>query len=161
MSADVVRSGPALPGQAAPPSLLYAVKQVELAIRHHLEDLLRPSGITTAQYTALTVLGQREGHGRGLSSAELARLSFVTAQSMGDLVTGLEQRGLIERDRDPDNRRRLLISITPAGHGLLAAQEPAVQTLERLMIAGLDAEQVTVLRQALNSCRSSLTRDHR
>ena len=38
------------------PSLLYLVKQVELAIRSRLDDLLRPHDLTTATYTALTVL---------------------------------------------------------------------------------------------------------
>ena len=146
---------------ASAPSLLYAVKQVELAIKHHLDELLRPAGITTAQYTALTVLAQRDDQDQGLSSAELARRSFVTAQSMGDMITALEQRGLIQRDPDPGNRRRRLISITPAGQALMASQHAAVQTLERLMISGLDAEQVRELRKTLNSCRTALTRDHR
>ena len=75
----------------AGPSLLYAVKQVELAVRAHLDELLRPSGITALQYTALTVLARRAG----LTSAELARNAFVTPQSMGDLVTALERRQLV------------------------------------------------------------------
>src|SRR3954452_6294026 len=80
-----------------PPSLLYAVKQVELAVRAHLDDLLRPSWITALHYTALTVLDRRDG----LTTAELARRSFVTTQTMGDLVTAPERRGMIERSPDP------------------------------------------------------------
>src|SRR3954447_19312066 len=98
-----------------PPSLLYAVKQVELAVRAHLDELLRPSGTTVLQYTALTVLDRRDG----LTTAELARNSFVTPQAMGELVTSLERRALIDRRPDPGNRRRLLISLTPAGAELL------------------------------------------
>src|SRR5919206_2906064 len=86
----------------AAPSLLYAVKQVELVVRAHLDELLRPSAITALQYTALTVLDRRGG----LTTAELARNSFVTPQTMGDLVTALERRGLVERRPDPANRRR-------------------------------------------------------
>lgn len=134
------------------PSLLYVVKQVEQAIRSQLDDLLRPVGVSTAQYTALTVLSQREA----ISSAELARLSFVTAQSMSDVVAGLETRGLIRRDRDPANRRRLLISITPAGEALMAMQAAAVGTLERLMVSRLDGARVDALRAALNDCRAAL-----
>ena len=36
--------------------LLYLVKQVELAVRARLDELLRPDGLTALQYTALTVL---------------------------------------------------------------------------------------------------------
>ena len=63
-------------------SLLYAVKRVELGVRWHLDELLKPSGITAVQYTALTVLEQHDG----LPAAQLARRSFVTAQSTADLV---------------------------------------------------------------------------
>ena len=66
----------------APPSLLYMVKQVELVVRSHLDELVRPAGITALQYTSLTVLERHDG----LSAAQLARDSFVTAQSIADLV---------------------------------------------------------------------------
>ncbi|MEO6087476.1 MAG: MarR family transcriptional regulator, partial [Umezawaea sp.] len=75
------------------PSVLYAVKQVELAIRARLDEVLKPLGVTSSQYTALTVLDRRDG----LTSAELARNSFVTPQAMADLVVALERRGLIVR----------------------------------------------------------------
>jgi DNA-binding MarR family transcriptional regulator len=137
------------------PSLLYAVKQVELAVRAHLDELLRPSGITALQYTALTVLRRRDG----LSSAQLARNSFVTAQSMSDLVTALERRGLISRQRDPENRRRMVISLTGAARELLAEYDGPVQALEEQMVSALTAKQRDTLRSSLNACRAALS-DH-
>jgi DNA-binding MarR family transcriptional regulator len=136
----------------AAPSLLYAVKQVELAVRAHLDDLLRPSGITALQYTALTVLARRDG----LTSAELARNAFVTPQSMGDMVTALERRALVVRHRDPRHARRLLISLTPAGQELLARVEPEVRALEEQMLGGLGAGERAALRDYLNRCRNAL-----
>ena len=100
-------AGVGLPG-AAEPMLMYLVKQVELAVRSHLDDLLRPVGLTALQYTALTVLERQPD----LSSAQLARNSFVTAQSMADMITALEERGLIERHRDRADRRRLVVALT-------------------------------------------------
>jgi DNA-binding MarR family transcriptional regulator len=140
------------PGGA--PSLLYAVKQVELAVRRHLDDLLRPAGITTVQYTALTVLERRPE----LSSAELARSSFVTAQSMADVVGALQGAGLVTRHRDVANRRRLVLDLTAEGKDLLARLAPAVDQLERLMVSGLDDIEVDQLRAALSSCRAALGR---
>ena len=52
-------------------SSLYLVKRVELAVRSHRDDLLRPPGLTALQYTALTVLERHPD----LSSAQLARNS--------------------------------------------------------------------------------------
>lgn len=135
------------------PSLLYAVKQVELAARSHIEELVKPAGITALQYTALTVLRRRDG----LSSAQLARNSFVTAQSMADMVTALEKRGLIARRRNPDNRRVLLISLTETGRALLAAHDEAVEALEERMLAGLTARQRRDLERYLNNCRAALS----
>ena len=140
---------------AAGPSLLYAVKQVELAVRAHLDELLRPSGTTVLQYTALTVLARRDG----LTSAELARNAFVTPQSMGDLVSALERRDLVVRHRDPRHARRLLISLTPAGHELLARTESQVRALEERMLGGLTAAERAELRDYLNRCRSALSDD--
>ncbi|QYN38439.1 MarR family transcriptional regulator [Pseudonocardia sp. DSM 110487] len=134
------------------PSLLYAVKQVELAVRAHLDELLRPSGTTVLQYTALTVLARRDG----LTSAELARNAFVTPQSMGDMVTALERRDLVTRHRDPRHARRLLISLTPAGQELLERMESQVRALEERMLDGLTAGERAELRDYLNRCRSAL-----
>lgn len=131
---------------------MYAVKQVELAARAHMDELLKPTGITALQYTALTVLRRRDG----LSSAQLARNSFVTAQSMADMVTTLQRRGLIDRRRDPDNRRVLLISLTDAGRELLAAYDPPMDTLEQRMLGDLAPHERTALESYLNRCRAAL-----
>jgi DNA-binding MarR family transcriptional regulator len=137
------------------PSLLYAVKQLELAVRAHLDELLRPAGATALQYTALTVLARRSG----MTGAELARNSFVTPQSMGDLVTALERRELVTRHRDPRHARRLLISLTPAGEDLLARMEPQVRALEERMLGELAAAERTALRDYLDRCRTALADD--
>ncbi len=140
------------PGTGTGPLLLYAVKQVELAVRAHLDDVLRPAGITALQYTALTVLDRRDG----LTSAELARNSFVTPQAMGDLVTALERRGLIAREHDPAHRRRLLITLTDAGHALLRAVDGDVRALEERMVHGLSTAERQAFRDYLNRARTAL-----
>ncbi|MFJ8533691.1 MarR family winged helix-turn-helix transcriptional regulator [Streptomyces sp. NPDC093591] len=137
----------------APPSLLYMVKQVELVVRSHLDELVKPSGITALQYTALTVLQRHDG----LSAAQLARDSFVTAQSIADLVRSLENRGLVRRERNPRNRRELLILLTDAGRELLARHEGAVRELEERMVRDLTAHQTEQLRQALSKAWHALS----
>ncbi|HST80211.1 MAG TPA: MarR family transcriptional regulator [Kineosporiaceae bacterium] len=137
----------------ARPSLLYVVKQLELAVRSRLDEVLKSSGITALQYTALTVLDHHEG----LSPARLARDSFVTPQSIADLIANLERRDLVRRDRNPDNRRELVVSLTPAGRELLARYASAVQALEQEMTARLSPAAVEVFRELLDGCRLDLT----
>ncbi len=132
--------------------LLYLVKQVELAVRSHLDDLLRPAGLTALQYTALTVLERHPD----LSSAQLARNSFVTAQSMADMITTLEGRGLIERHRDGADRRRLVVALTVNGQKLLGRYRDQVRALEAQMLAGLTKAQVSSLRRNLHACHANL-----
>ncbi|CAM5361988.1 putative HTH-type transcriptional regulator [Streptomyces alboniger] len=137
----------------AAPSLLYMVKQVELVARSRLDELVRPSGITALQYTALTVLERHDG----LSAAQLARDSFVTAQSTADLVRSLENRGLVHRERNPRNRRELLILLTDAGRELLAQHEELVRELEERMVRDLTRHQTQQFREALTKAWHALS----
>lgn len=132
--------------------MIYLVRQVELAARARLDDIVRPSGLTAPQYTALTVLEHRDD----MTSAKLARDSFVTAQSMADMVTSLEGRGFIERRRDASDRRRLLLALTPAGRALLDICREAVVRLDSAMVDGLSEAEVAGLRRALRSCHANL-----
>ncbi|MFG2793327.1 MarR family winged helix-turn-helix transcriptional regulator [Streptomyces sp. NPDC048419] len=135
------------------PSLLYMVKQVELVVRAHLDELVRPSGITALQYTALTVLERHDG----LSAAQLARDSFVTAQSIADLVRSLESRGLVRRERNPHSRRELLILLTAAGRQVLARHADPVRRLEERMVRDLTSRQTEQFRQALSKSWHALS----
>ena len=142
----------AVAGTGAPPTLLYLMKQVELAVRAGLDDLTRPVDLTALQYTALTVLERHSD----LTAAHLARHSFVTAQTMADMVTSLLARDLIERHRDPGDRRRLVIALTPKGRQLLDELRPEVAALEARMLSLLSADEAEQLRRALEQCRAAL-----
>ncbi|MEV7794070.1 MarR family transcriptional regulator [Streptomyces sp. NPDC087512] len=127
-------------------SLLYLVKRTELAVRARLEELVRPAGITALQYTALTVLERQDG----ISAAQLARDSFVTAQTMADMVRALESRGLIRREPNPANRRERLILLAEPGRQLLTEYAGPARRLEERMIAELTPEEADAFRHALH-----------
>ncbi|MGH3493911.1 MAG: MarR family winged helix-turn-helix transcriptional regulator [Sciscionella sp.] len=139
-------------GQVAEPTLLYVMKQVELAVRSGLDDIFRPIGMTALQYTALTVLERHPN----LSSAQLARNSFVTAQSMADMITALQDRGLIERHRDTHDRRRLVLALTADGRKLLRRYRGKVSALEERMLSDLTGKQAADLRRSMVICRAAL-----
>ncbi|MEU9736014.1 MarR family transcriptional regulator [Streptomyces sp. NPDC048002] len=134
-------------------SLLYLVKRTELAVRARLEEVLKPAGITALQYTALTVLERHDG----VSAAQLARDSFVTAQTMADMVRALESRGLIRREPNPANRRERLILLTGTGRGLLAEYAEATRGVEERMTAGMSPAETAAFREALNEAWRSLS----
>jgi DNA-binding MarR family transcriptional regulator len=142
-----------MPGTEPAPLLLYLLKRVELAVRARLEEIVKPAGLTAIQYTALTVLERHDD----MSSAQLARHSFVTAQSMADMITTLQRRGLIERHRDRTDRRRLVVSLTAEGRWLLDRYRDEVTALEGDMIAGLSGREIGELRAILNTCYDNLS----
>ncbi|MEV1065586.1 MarR family transcriptional regulator [Streptomyces sp. NPDC050263] len=135
------------------PLTIYLVKQLELAIRSFMDEALRPYGLTTFQYTALTVLQHRGG----LSSAQLARRSFVRPQTMHEIVRWLEERGLIERTHAPGNRRIMEARLTEAGAELLTACTPVVQKLEEELLRDMPEKQRSAFRQGLEDGFASLT----
>jgi DNA-binding MarR family transcriptional regulator len=141
----------AVPSDAGP-TMLYLVKQLELAVRAQLDDVLRPTGITPLQYTALTVLQRRSD----LSTAELARNAFVTDQSASDMVAALEDRGLILRHPDPDDRRRRVLRLTDAGRAFLEDARGGVEGVEVQMLAPLTADEAASFRRFVTACRAAL-----
>jgi DNA-binding MarR family transcriptional regulator len=147
---DLARAAVADPAR---PSLLYMAKQLELVVRARLDDILRDEGITALQYTALTVLDRHDG----LSPAQRARDSFVTPQSTASLVANLERRGLVRRERNPVNRRELVVRLTDPGRELLRRRAAEVAALEDRMTAALDPVAVEVLRTYLDACRLALS----
>jgi DNA-binding MarR family transcriptional regulator len=134
-------------------TLLYLIKQVELAVRDALDEVVATAELTTLQYTALTVLERHPG----ITSAELARSSFVRAQTMAEMVTYLLDRDLVTRERDTENRRQYLLSLSKQGQQVLDGLYDAVADIEARMLEGFDVGQTEILRTYLLRCRHALS----
>ena len=134
------------------PRISYLFKWVERGIRIRLDEALAPLGISTPEYTALSVLGRRDG----LSSAQLARRTLVSAQAMNQLVINLERRGLITRTADADHKKIQRASLTAAGRQVLAACDRASEPVELQVLSGLAGGEIAELRRMLSVCVLSL-----
>jgi DNA-binding MarR family transcriptional regulator len=132
--------------------LIYLVKQVEMGVRRPFEDLIAGHGISTAGYTALTVLQNRPG----ITSSELARRSFVRAQTMAETVAALSESGLVRREKDPDHGRQILLFITESGIERVAALASDVTTLEAHLLDSLAGDEPAILLRALRNVRDAL-----
>ena len=123
----------------------YLVKRLETLIRVRFDAGLRDFGVTSGQYMLLSLVS-REG---GISSAELARRTSVTPQSMNESITALEGKALIRRTEDRDNRRILQIALTRDGRRLLTACNRAVDRLEADLFGALASARLDGLRASL------------
>lgn len=131
----------------------YLIKWVEKGVRSRLDTILQPMGVTTPEYTTLSVLRRRSG----LSSAQLARRAFVSAQAMNQIVVSLERAGWIQRTPDPDNSRTLRAELTREGRTLLSACDKATAQVERTLLSRLTESEIESLRATLEICAGALT----
>jgi DNA-binding MarR family transcriptional regulator len=148
-SSPATEPGPELAGRDRQlPRATYLIKQLEWAVRAHLDEIMRSYNLTTLQYTALSVLA----HHPGMSAAQLARRSFVSSQAANEMVSALERKGLVERGVDETNRRALKVFLTDRGAEVLVGLDNHVDQLEAEMFTGVSAAKEAQFRATLRSC---------
>lgn len=135
-------------------SLGYLLKEAATALRHAMEDVLRPLGMTVTHYSCLELLAQRPG----LSNSDLARGAFVTRQSMNVLLQTLERDGEVTRPAQAPVGKALPARLTPRGRRNLAKASVAVRSVEVRMVSGMtpteQAAGLGMLRGMVHSLRS-------
>jgi DNA-binding MarR family transcriptional regulator len=130
------------------PRLSYVIGRLDRALRREIGALVAPFGLTVPKYTALSILRDRPG----LSNAQMARRSYVTPQSMNEVLASLEQDGLIVREPAANHGRVLEVALSDRGHEVLAACDRAVTHMENAMLADLDDAERRQLLEALVNC---------
>jgi DNA-binding MarR family transcriptional regulator len=147
------RSSVAVHASRPAPRAPYLVKELERALRLRIDELVEPLGLTAVQYTALSVLSRHPG----MTSAQLARRSFVSPQAANEMVAVLERRRLIRRRADEDGGRALWIFPTALGERTLSRCDERVDTLERQMFREVKRRDEDLFRRLLRSCRDAVT----
>ena len=130
------------------PRISYVIGRVDRALRREIAALVAPHGLTVPQYTALSILRDRAG----LSNAQLARRTFVTPQSMNEVIAALERDGLVARSPAANHGRVLETAVTEGGLAVLARCDEAVNEMENRMLADLGPEAREQLLKALTDC---------
>jgi DNA-binding MarR family transcriptional regulator len=114
--------------RARVPFLLYRTAQASHALAN---QMLAEIGLTARQVGILTLITEREPMTQRALGGELE----VDRTTMVELLDELEERGLVERRRHPDDRRAFMIHPTKAG---LAAKEDAIRILDQQQAAFLE-----------------------
>ncbi len=133
-------------------SVGYELKRVQHALRLSMDRALREDGLTTPQYATLSALAAEPG----LSGAELARRSFVTPQTMNQIVANLEEAELVERRKHPVHGRVLQAYLTEAGRELVSRADEVADEITLRMLDGLDRGERLRLLEALRGCAEAL-----
>jgi DNA-binding MarR family transcriptional regulator len=91
----------------------------------------------------------RLDRGGPTTSSALARLEQISPQSMGATLAGLEARGLVERQSDPSDGRRAVLSVTEAGRQVLRDRRNAhTELLAQALADGFTSTELDALAAA-------------
>jgi DNA-binding MarR family transcriptional regulator len=119
-----------------------------------LDRALRHHRLSRAGREALAVL---DGAEQPLSPTAIAERLIVTTASVTSLLDTLERRGLVERQPDPTDRRRLVIVITQDGKAIVDQFLPEVVALHTAAMATLTETQRRQLVETLATLGAALT----
>ena len=113
---------------------LREVEEVGSQIAALVSRVARRHGLTHAALNALAVI---EGAGGPIPTGELSARMHVTTGTMTSVLDTLERNGHILRLADPDDRRRVLVELTPHAQAVLDRVLPAVQQAVTAAAGGL------------------------
>jgi DNA-binding MarR family transcriptional regulator len=135
------------PLQLSTPLLEHLARRLRMA----MESELKGFGLRARHLLALTVLREL-----GQSSqANLSEALRLDRTNLVGLLNDLEDAGLIERRRSPEDRRRHTVALTPAGSSRLEEMEKAVAGVEEKVLAPLDFDQRVTLHALLQQAAAN------
>ena len=150
---------PAVGAPATAEALLDAVVN-EL---HVLMGMMRCAGTgrmvkSGISMTHLHILWLLEHHG-DLTMGHLADLVDVSLSNASGLIDRMEERGLVERIRVPDDRRVVLVRVSPEGARMRDEIEAIKQDQMRSILCNLDVDQLTRLVGAVGDLRGAVAQE--
>lgn len=127
--------------QQAPGYLIRRAHQVSVAL---FATGMVDFDLTPVQFAMLNALMDEPGEDQITLASKVA----FDAATSGAVITRLENKGLLRRDADPQDKRRKLLSLTPAGEQMVATMKTAVAQVQNRITAplsGAEAQELTRL----------------
>ena len=147
-------SGSVLEERRSSPGLLLALLG-QVAMRR-LRDAHTAHNLKPRQFQ---LLGLLHDHG-AMGQRELGETMGVVPSILVTLLNPLEADGFVSRERDPEDRRRHVVTLTAAGQRHFDSATRAQHEAEDALFAGLDDDQRQRLSSVLIALRDSLASGH-
>ncbi|WP_320670671.1 MarR family winged helix-turn-helix transcriptional regulator [Patulibacter defluvii] len=132
-------------GPPAEPPIGLQLSRTARAASQAFERALAAAGGTTATWQVLLLVRSRNWG----TQSELAKAMGVTAATLTHHLSALEQRGLIVRERQAENRRIQQVALTAAGEAMFDQLRGAALAHDQRLRAALDPDELTQLRTLL------------
>ncbi|QPC41551.1 MarR family transcriptional regulator [Kaustia mangrovi] len=158
MSKTDSRDGPSLPGpgegkRGEDGYIGYLLRQAANAYETHLSRVLGDLGVTPPQFSVMTMIAAYPG----LSNADIARLAFLTPQTVGVTVANLVRAGVVSKRPHAVHGRIQQLELTDRGRELLDAAKRRVDAVETELVEGVDDAGERTLRRWLAQISSCLS----
>jgi DNA-binding MarR family transcriptional regulator len=129
------------------------MQRTSAALNREFETLLKPSGLTSAQYNVLRIL--RGASPEGLLCRQIGERMVTPDPDITRLLDRLEKRSLILRTRGSRDRRAIFTRITDEGIALLERLDHPVAQFHQQRLAHLDKNSIRSLIQLLEAARTA------
>lgn len=125
----------------------YLLKHAQLRLAELTRAALAPFGISGRELAVLLAIDDR----LPASQQEVARRMAVDRTTMVALIDDLEDKGLVQRQQDPDDRRKNVVVLTDVGRTILRQATAAAGEAERRLLGSLSDDESAMLRKALQA----------
>lgn len=132
--------------------LAWQIAETSHAMRRFYDRRVAQLGVTRAQWRVIAILG----HDPGMKQVELADRLDVEPISACRIIDRLAEAGLVERQRDPDDRRAWRISLTAQAEPLRERLRELAHEMSLEAFAGVSDHDLEVVRAALARVRENI-----
>lgn len=133
-------------------SVAFQIRRAHLAFDRLLNGRLSRHGVKSGYYNYLRALWLKDG----VTQRDLSDATRVTETTTVALLKGMLAEGLVERVRDPNDKRKILVSLTPRGRSLEPVLLPYAAELNQIATKGLDASEIATAIKVVKTIAANL-----
>ena len=132
--------------------LAWQIAETSHAMRRFYDRRVAQLGVTRAQWRVIAILG----HNPGMKQVELADRLDVEPISTCRIIDRLEEAGLVERQRDPSDRRAWRLSLTAKAEPIRARLSELAEEMSQEAFSGLSEQQLETMSAVLARVRENI-----
>ncbi|MCI5076037.1 MarR family transcriptional regulator [Oricola sp.] len=134
-------------GEFVPDYLLYLLAAASDAASAQFHDHVRQAGLRVPEWRVLACLNDRDG----AMITRLARFALIEQSRLTKIIIQMGERGLIRRQGDPEDRRRVRVYLTDEGRALAERLVADARDHEQKLLQMLEGGDGARIKLALSS----------
>ena len=133
-------------------TVLYLLARTERLLRSMQDEVLEPFELNATDYAILARLRDSGSH----STSELSSRLRLTSQAIGQAVSRLEHRGLVDREPSLQDRRKFMLSLSGDGRELMSRCTKAQTPVQQILVSGLTDREIQIVSLLLEKVMTNL-----